>query len=160
MARRLLLYLFFCVALASCGGGSGGGVGTGTDTGGNNRVVSSGLGTLRVSITDAPSREYKEINVTISGVRVHMNAEVRTKEADWSELTLQNPVLINLLGLQGGVLHQLGLLALAAGHYQQIRLTVVPNSGTEPPFNNSVAYSSEGADVEMPLCIPTKTPSG
>ncbi len=156
MARRIVLYLFFCVALTSCGGRSGSGVGTGTDTGGtdkgrNDTVVSSGLGTLRVSITDARSREYKEINVTISGVRVHISADAGVKKAGWSELTLQNPVLINLLSLQGGVLHQLGLLALEASHYRQIRLMVVPNSGIEPPFNNSVVYSSEGAVEEMPL---------
>jgi len=160
MARRLVLYLFFCVALASCGGGSGSGVGTGTDTGGNNTVVSSGLGILRVSITDAPSQEYKEINVTILGVKVHMSANAGTQEAGWKELTLQSPVWINLLGLQGGVLQQLGLMALEAGHYQQIRLMIAPNSGTEPPFNNSVVYSSEGADVEMPLTIPTEDTTG
>lgn len=170
MVRRLVLYLFFCVILASCGGGSGSGVGSGTDTGGmnaggtgpggNNTVVSSGQGTLRVSITDAPSQEYKEINVTISGVRVHMSADAGNQEAGWSELTLQNPVRINLLSLQGGVLQQLGLLPLEAGHYQQIRLMVVPNGGTEPPFNNSVVYSSGETDVEMPLTIPTEDTTG
>ncbi len=169
MARRLVLFLFLCAVLVSCGSGSG--IGTGTDTagpggatgsatGGGNSIVSSGQGTLRVSITDAPSQEYKEINVTISGVRVHMSADAGTAEAGWSELTLQSPVRINLLDLQGGVLQELGLLPLEAGHYQQIRLMVVPNSGTEPPFNNSVVYPQDGTDVEMPLTIPTEDTTG
>jgi hypothetical protein len=164
MLKRVALYLFLCALLAACGGSSGGGVSAGTGTNGgsgnNNVIVGAGQGTLRISITDAPSPEYKEINVTISGVRVHMSADAGTADAGWSELTLQSPMRINLLSLQGGILQELGLLPLDAGHYQQIRLQVVPNSGTEPPFNNSVVYSSGETDVEMPLTIPTEDTTG
>jgi hypothetical protein len=168
MVKRFVMYLFLCALLAACGGGQGSGVsaGGGTDgtggtgSGGNNTIVGSGQGALRVSITDAPSQEYKEINITISGVRVHMSADAGDAEAGWSELTLPSPLRVDLLGLQGGVLQELGILPLEAGHYQQIRLMIVPNSGTEPPFNNSVVYSPDGTDVEMPLTIPTEDTTG
>jgi hypothetical protein len=151
MVKRFILYVFLCALLASCGGGG---------SGGSNAVVSSGQGTLRISITDAPSPEYTEINVTISGVRIHRSADAGTDEAGWSELQLPSPLRINLLSLQGGVLQELGILPLDAGHYQQIRLMAVPNSGAGPPFNNSVVYSSNGQTVEMPLSIPTEDTTG
>ncbi|MDA8106220.1 MAG: DUF4382 domain-containing protein [Nitrospiraceae bacterium] len=63
-------------------------------------------------------------------------------------------------GIGTGASQELGLLPLEAGHYQQIRLIVVPNSGTEPPFSNSVVYSQDGEDVEVPLTIPTEDTTG
>lgn len=172
MKKRLFVFLSICLFIVSCGGsGSSSSSGTGADSlvganptennaGDPGVIAGSGMGTLRVSITDAPNQEFKEINVTISGVMIHTSADAGSAEAGWHELKLDSPVRINLLSLQNGVLRELGLIPLEAGHYQQIRLLVVPNSGGDAPFNNSVVFASGASDVEMPLEIPTENTTG
>ena len=63
--------------LAGCGGGGGGIGGTGSPE-----------GTMRLSITDAPSCGYDEVNITIDRVRVHKSSSAVDADSGWSEVVL------------------------------------------------------------------------
>lgn len=136
--KRIFLLGFIVLILASCGGGG-------------SATVSVNTGTLHVVITDAPTDYFAHINVTISGVRVHMSADAGTEDAGWHDLMLANPVRVDLLSLQNGVLWELGKLSLDAGHYQQVRLLLVPNSGGAPLNDSVVPLTGPDAGSEVPL---------
>lgn len=115
------------LALAGCGGG--------TTAGGG---ASTGLGTLRVSLTDAPSCGYAEVNVTVLAVRVHQSSSAADDDAGWQEVSLPVPRRIDLLTLTNGVREELGQVALPAGKYTQMRLVLADNGGGAAPYANSV----------------------
>lgn len=129
------------VIMAGCGGGS-----SSTDS-----------GTLHVSLTDAPSGGYDAVNVTVSKVRVHQSASATDTDAGWSDITLSPVRKINLLNLTNGALEDLGETPLAAGHYTQLRLVLVPNT-TGSPLANSVVLS--GTTAEIALETPSAVQSG
>lgn len=108
-------------ALAACGGGGGGDAG--------------GTGTLRVSMTDAPSCGYDHVWVTVDRVRVHRSATAADGDAGWSEIVLSPARRIDLLDLQNGVLQELGSTPLEAGGYSQVRLVLAENGGAAPLAN-------------------------
>ena len=78
------------------------------------------------------------MNVTIVAVRIHQSSDAGETEAGWSELPVTAAMPVDLLTLRNGVLYQLCQVQLPAGHYQQVRLVLAPNSGAEPPFSQSV----------------------
>lgn len=129
------------VLAASCGGGGAG------DT--------SGPGTLRVSVTDAPSCGYEAVYVTVSKVSVNNSATAADDAAGWSDIAIDPPKRIDLLTLTNGVLLELGQVALPAGKYQQIRLVLVDNGVT--PLANAVMPT--GAS-QTPLDTPSGQQSG
>lgn len=150
MMRKLALIplLLLLAALPMCGGSSGDDVTSPSAAGGSGR--------LRVSLTDKPAVAFTEVNVTIVAVRIHQSASVGEGEAGWRELPVAASIAmpINLLTLQGGVLMTLCEAQLPAGHYQQIRLVLAPNTGTEPPFNQSVVTTDS---VSHALDVPSGT---
>ncbi len=133
------------LALAACGGG------------GDGSPPSSGSGTLRVSMTDAPSCGFDHVYVTVNKVRVHSSADAGTDAAGWTDVNV-DPASgrIDLLKLTNGVLATLGQTPLPAGNYQQIRLVLSPNGGGAPA--NSVVPSATG--VEQALDTPSAVQSG
>src|SRR3954467_925602 len=139
---RRFVAILAVAGLGACGGGGG-----------------SSNGTLGVSLTDAPGCGYDAVNVTVSKVRVHMNAAVPDTSAGWSEITLSPPQKINLLDLTNGKILSLGETPLPAGHYTQMRLVLEPNTGPNPPFANSVILSS-GPTTEIALTTPSASQSG
>jgi len=72
--KRLMMILCVMVlsSLIGCGGGgdSGGMGGSNLTDGDATGAISSGMGTLSVGLTDATTKEYKAIYVTIKEVRV------------------------------------------------------------------------------------------
>ncbi len=140
------------LSFAGCGsGGDGGGA-----------TASAQPGTLAVSLTDAPACGYDEVNVTVSKVRVHRSSSADENSSGWSDITLNPPMTINLLDYNdptqsNGALLPLGETSLGAGHYTQVRLVLVPNSGGSP-LNNAVVLSDTKA-VE-PLDTPSAVQSG
>jgi hypothetical protein len=128
-------------SLAACGGGGDGGGG--------------GEGTLRVSLTDAPSC-YQSVFVTVTQVRVHTSSSAADGDAGWRELTLATPRRINLLDLTNGVLEELGSLPLPAGSYSQVRLVLAENTTTAPTAN---AVQPVGGTL-VPLRTPSAMQSG
>jgi uncharacterized protein DUF4382 len=124
--------------------------------GGGDSSSQSGNGTLKVSLTDAPSGSYDAVNVTVSKVRVHQSASATESDAGWTDITLSPARKINLLNLTNGALEELGETPLAVGHYTQLRLVLVPN--TVATLANSVVLS--GTTTEIALDTPSGVQSG
>ncbi|HZR46811.1 MAG TPA: DUF4382 domain-containing protein [Candidatus Manganitrophaceae bacterium] len=130
-------------ALAACGGGGGSATGGGAN---------APKGELAVSLTDANECNFEAVNVTVEKVRVHQRGDASDHDGGWIEIVPPNaPVKVNLLDLQNGAMTDLGLASLPAAHYTQVRLHLVPNTGTTAPFNDSVVDST---GKEFPLEIP------
>lgn len=133
--------------LSACGGGGGGG--------GDSTPVST-MGTLSVSMTDAPSCGFDAVNVTVNKVRVNQSSTASDTDAGWTDITLSPARKINLLNLTNGALEALGQTSLSAGHYNQLRLVLDPNTGTG--MANSVVVS--GSTTELSLDTPSAVQSG
>jgi len=142
-----LMGFLLAVVVAGCGSDGGGG-------------GSTQPGTLGVSMTDAPACGFDEVNVTISKVRVHQSDSASDNAAGWTDITLNPARKINLLNLNDPTqpnlaLESLGETPLAAGHYTQLRLVLVPNSNNpNSPLANSIVLS------DQTIKVPLETPSG
>lgn len=133
--------------LPGCGGGGGGGIeGTGAPT----------QGSLRLSITDAPSCGYDSVNITIDRVRVHQSGGAADADSGWSEVVLNPAKRVDLLTLTNGALEPLGQTELPAGRYTQMRLVLAPNTPAAP-LANSVKPTGGN---ETPLTTPSAQQSG
>ena len=149
-SKLLVWFMGVLVTAFIAGCGSSGGDGAGTQAG----VVS-------VSMTDAPACGYDAVNVTVSKVRVHQSDSASDNDAGWTDITLNPARKINLLDLNDPTepnlaLESLGETPLAAGHYTQLRLVLVPNSGS--PLANSIVLS--GTTTEIALVTPSAVHSG
>ncbi len=133
--------------LVACGGGGGS---TATP------VPASTMGTLAVSLTDAPACGFDAVNVTVNKVRVHQSATASDADAGWTDIVLSPAKKINLLNLTNGTLEALGQTSLAAGHYTQLRLVLDANTGTG--LANSVVPT--GGTAEKTLDTPSGVQSG
>ena len=133
------------ILMVGCGGGGG------------DSSPQSGAGTLNVSLTDASAGGFSAVNVTISKVRVHQSSSASENDAGWTDITLNPARKINLLNLANGVLDDLGQTPLSAGHYTQLRLVLVANSGAS--LANSVVLTSAPA-TEIALDTPSAVQSG
>lgn len=142
----LLTLLTLLFGLASCGGG-GGIEGTG---------VAAPLGTMRLSLTDAPSCGFDAVHITIDRVRVHQSAGAADADAGWSEVVLSPAKRVDLLTLSNGALEPLGETALPPGKYTQMRLVLAPNN-TANPLANSVIPTG---GTEKALTTPSAQQSG
>ncbi len=135
--------------LTACGGGGGapeGGIGG----------SGAPMGSLRMSITDAPSCGYDAVNITVDKVSVNQNASAGDGDAGWVDIPVSPPQRIDLLGLQNGVLFTLGQTPLATGTYTQMRLVLASNSGADPLANSVVPTGGE----ETALTTPSAQQSG
>jgi hypothetical protein len=137
--------------LAACGGGGGGGAST---------PPPQTLGTLGVSITDAPACGFDAVNVTVTKVRVNQSATASENDSGWTDITLSPAKKINLLNLTNGVLEALGTTSLAAGHYSQVRLLLDPNTGPAAPAGPANSVVLSGTTTEVSLDTPSAVQSG
>ena len=133
--------------LVACGGGG---------SSGTTPAPTTTMGTLAVSMTDAPACGFDAVNVTVNKVRVHQSATASDTDAGWTDITLSPAKKINLLNLTNGVLESLGQTSLTAGHYTQLRLVLDPNTGNG--LANSVIAT--GSTTETSLTTPSATQSG
>jgi len=131
--------------LAACGGGG-------------SSTATTGAGTLRVALTDAPACGYDEVNVTVEKVRVHRSSTADDGDSGWSEVVLNPARKVNLLDLTNGVLEELGQTELQAGTYTQLRLQLASNANASPPANSLVLTGGDGS--EIPLDTPSAQQSG
>lgn len=161
--QRWISLAALTLALSACGGGGGG-----YDGDGGGQVPPpgpgpgpSGVGTLRVGLTDAPSCGFEKVYVTVRKVRVHQSASAGDNDAGWYDISLANAARIDLLSLSNGTLVTLGQTELPAGRYQQLRLVlddgananaVVPIGGAEALLETPSALQSGlkmNADFEV-----------
>lgn len=110
---------------------------------------------LRFNLTDAPMMGLKAVNVTIASVRIHQSAGANDADAGWRDIPVTAAMPVDLMRLRGGVLYELCSTNLEAGAYQQVRLTMVPNAGSAPPYRNSVTTMDGGMH---PLDVPSHSP--
>lgn len=139
--------------LSACGGGGGG----------SNTAPpppTQTLGTLAVSLTDAPACGFDAVNVTVTKVRVHQSASAGDNDAGWTDITLSPAKKINLLNLSNGVLEALGQTALAAGTYNQVRLVLDPNTGLSNGQLNMANTVVPSGGSETSLDTPSAVQSG
>jgi hypothetical protein len=134
---------------SSGGSGSGGG---GTDSGG---ATAGGTGRLTVSIKDTPFSDAKAVLVTFKEVSVHR------AETGWETVAFAGGAdarTCDLKQLQEAT-DVLGVAALPAGHYTQIRLTV---ESAALYFENAATAGPCAATITAPsgLTAALKIPSG
>ena len=115
-------------------------------------------GTLNIKLTDAATPLYQAVYVTINEVHVHHET------GGWETLTeLDLPRSVNLLELRNGVMLDLGIAELTAGHYNQMRLILEDSEGEpDPPDNNilgqlhpSFNYLIDANNDDFPLKVPS-----
>jgi Domain of unknown function (DUF4382)/Carboxypeptidase regulatory-like domain len=123
--------------VVACGGGGSGGTG-------------APMGTLNVSLTDAPSCGYDHVYVTVEKVRVNQSDTAADEAGGWSEIVLAAPKRIDLLTLTNGVLEELGSTSLPAGKYKQIRLVLAANSASSPLANAVKPTSGSETALDTP----------
>jgi hypothetical protein len=129
--------------LTACGGGGGapeGGIGG----------SGAPMGSLRMSITDAPSCGYDAVNITVDKVSVNQNAAAGDDDAGWVDIPVTPPQRLDLLGLTNGVLFTLGQTPLATGTYTQMRLVLASNTGADPLANSVVPTGGEETALKTP----------
>lgn len=151
---RLGWVLLALAALAAgCGGTAGpGGGGANGATGGSGSETApapdgSSLGTIRVSLVDAPIAGMSAITVDIQSVQI---------ESDDGWLTLGTPQqTYNLLDLTGGIFASLADgTALAPGHYGQLRLVLGSQNTVTLADSSTHALtvpSGQQTGIKMPL---------
>jgi len=132
--RALILASLVAGLVAACGGTEGG----------------VGMGTLGISLTDAPACGFDAVYVTVSKVRAHQ----QNSGGGWADITLTPARKINLLDLNNGALENLGETSLPAGRYSQLRLIL----DDRLPTYNSVILT--GTTTEIPLDTPSAAQSG
>jgi hypothetical protein len=126
-------------ALIGCGSGDG----------------SSGSGTLRVALTDAPACGFEHVYITVERVRVHRSDAAGPGDDGWQDIQLNPTRRIDLLALTNGALEELGSTPLPAGQYTQLRLVLRAN-GAGAPANSVVPVGG----AERPLDTPSGVQSG
>ncbi|MGZ8303500.1 MAG: DUF4382 domain-containing protein [Telluria sp.] len=136
--------------LVACGGGGGSGGST------SNPTPTTTMGTLAVSMTDAPACGFDAVNVTVSKVRIHQDGAAADTASGWSDIVLSPARKINLLNLTNGVLEALGTTSLPAGKYTQMRLVLDANTGAG--MANTVVPT--GTTTEKTLDTPSAVQSG
>ncbi|MGB3648593.1 MAG: DUF4382 domain-containing protein, partial [Desulfobulbales bacterium] len=136
--------LMLAISLISCGGSDS----------------PAATGTLNIKLTDAAT-SHQAVYVTIKEVHVHHET------GGWETLPeLDLPRTVNLLELVNGVMLDLGIAELAAGHYNQMRLILEDSEGSpgpqDPPDNNilglphpSFNYLIDANNEDFPLKVPS-----
>jgi uncharacterized protein DUF4382 len=157
----IIAFVFLAAVVAvgiSCGGGS-------------KSMVTPGMGTMNVSISDPPScrasssgataaavggtaapagTTFISVFVTIRSIQAHTSATAPDNDPGWQELAPQlvsTPVQVDLLNLPANgqcLLEQLGSTSLPAGDFQQIRLILLANAATTGPVPSTNNCSSLG----------------
>ncbi len=135
-----------------------------------NDTASDGIGSVKVMLTDDPAL-YEAVYVTVDEVRVHMQGDCTTTDANQSNecegnntqwYTIASPhQTINLLSLQNGVTTELGEANISVGTYTQLRLILGDQEdngtnilGTSHPYANYLILS--GDDITE-LKVPSNT---
>jgi hypothetical protein len=129
--------------LAGCGGG-------GDDAGGGIGGTGSPLGTLRMSLTDAPACGYDAVHITVERIRVHQSDGAADSDSGWHDIVLQPAQRVDLLSLTNGVLLELGEVALPAGKYTQLRLVLAGNGSATPLANSVIPAGGSETALDTP----------
>lgn len=128
--------------LSGCGGAG--------DAGGGIGGTGATLGTLRMSLTDAPACGYDAVNITVESIRVNQSDSADDNANGWHDIVLNPALRVDLLSLTNGVLLELGQVALPAGKYTQLRLVLAANAGATPLANSVVPTGGSEIALDTP----------
>lgn len=142
---RFILALGGMAMLAACGSSGSGGPSV------------SGYN-LAVKMTDASGCDYHNIVVTIDKVALNNRLDASKDDHDWTTVTLNPPVTIDLLQLQNGNTLHFADLNLPAGTYKSILLSVVPNIPGSSSYNDYVTLIGS-PNQQLPLLSPPGFPN-
>lgn len=112
---------------------------------------STSTGELSLLLTDASTEGYKAVYVTIKEVQVHLDEETEGEENGSWEVVSEPDKTYNLLELANGVIEELGIRYLSAGHYTQLRMILDDTAdegtnikGESHPSANYIVTQSDG----------------
>jgi len=136
-----------------------------TACGGSSEESSSATGSLSLTLTDATTKDYKAVYVTIKEVQVCTDDENDEEDNSWV-IVAEPKRTYNLLELINGVQEQLGVTDLEAGHYTQMRLIIgetndggvnILNENHPPTYGN---YIIDNGDIYHELKVPSGIQTG
>ena len=114
-------------------------------------------GTLKLSITDKVSDDFKNVVISIREIRVVPAGKENASDNDPGlpvVVSFATPKVIDVMQLQF-VQQALGDVVLPAGNYNQIRLILEPNpNGNQQPVNYLV-LKSDLTNTKIPLTTPS-----
>ena len=119
---------------------------------------SSGTGTLRVEVTDAPACGMRSVQIGIAGIRLHADATASLQDPLWREVRLDPPVTVELLDLQNGNVAPLADLQLPAGDYRQVSLVLAASD--KGAAAHHVELLSDPAGSRRSLTVPASVANG
>ncbi|PRY98779.1 uncharacterized protein DUF4382 [Marinilabilia salmonicolor] len=117
----------------------------------------SGTGTLKLSITDAPIETdgITAVNIGVKEVQYHMEGE------KWQTFEGFEPDTFNILELTGGESELLGQFELGAGTYTQLRFILATPEGKESStIDNPGCYLEFEDGSTQPLFVPSGAQTG
>lgn len=101
----------------------------------------SGMGTLKVGLTDAPAN-FDQVNIEVRKVLVNKDESAEdSTDSGWHTI-MDDSMVVNLLDYQNGAVLDLGETELEAGQYNQIRRLLGEN--------NSVVVEGETFNLTTP----------
>ncbi|WP_291856393.1 DUF4382 domain-containing protein [Marinilabilia sp.] len=117
----------------------------------------TGNGTLKLSITDAPIETdgITAVNIGVKDVQYHI------KDNQWKSLEGFEPDTFNLLELTGGESELLGQFELGAGNYTQLRFILdAPEGEQASAIANPGCYLEFEDGTIQPLFVPSGAQTG
>jgi len=150
----LCIFFTMVILLAGCGGGGGGGSDSGT------AATGASTGTLKVSLTDAPTTDLDRVWVTVKEIRFHMSGLCDDPDdGGWLRYPLAKPVTLDLAALNNGRWETLwDGIVLPVGNYQQIRVILAGTNDvkTDSAIAKGLLYNNQVDDngTASPLIIP------
>lgn len=138
------------ILLAGCSGNGGSGVNSASAT----------TGTMKVSLTDAPTADLDHVWITVKEIRFHVSSLCDDPgDSGWLRYPLAAPVTLDLAALNNGRWDTLwNGITLPVGSYQQIRVILAGTYDTLSPSakNKGLRYNNQVSDdgAGYPLVIP------
>lgn len=129
---------------------------------GDSGSTSAPTGTLKLSITDKMSDDFKNVVISIREIRVVPSGKEDAADNDPGlpvVATFATPRNIDVMQLQF-VQQALGDVVLPAGSYSQIRLILEPNPNGQQQPANYLVLKADLASTKIPLTTPSAQQSG
>jgi len=122
----------------------------------DNTSTAPGMGTVRVSMTDAPAA-VEAVNLVVREVSVHQTATSDVQ--GWYTIHADTDTTIDLVTLQNGRTIMLGAQQVPSGSYDQVRLklgtgSTVTVDGTVNPLTVPSGAQS-GLEIRQPFTVPS-----
>ncbi|MCK5268500.1 MAG: DUF4382 domain-containing protein [Spirochaetes bacterium] len=112
----------------------------------------SDTGDLKISLTDAPAAtNFESIYVNFDRIEVSTSASAND-DSSWQVIN-EDGGTVDLLTLNNGILHELGIASLAPGQYNQVRLYIKTAWVIVSGVSNSVHLASDTIKLVSPFTI-------